>query len=196
MTCSFVYLFSKRANPLPALSLSSGVFNSHTELFWSMLGKVFAMQLVNGGTCVVPTGFAARWVSCSQLLYEVKQLQWALCFVCSAWQSQGGLFFGWGAICFCWASVTYVLQLPFWPSPPLFQSVLQWKSWHNLTMWRCLLLMNVLSHLWLNVSTSLIMFLLPELIRAGMTPSSTRPWLAFSPVSSQGGLSCNWRGIE
>lgn len=55
---------------------------------------------------------------------------------------------------------------------PLFQYVLPCKSWHILTMWRCLLLMNILSHFWLNVSTSLIRFLLPQLIRAGVTHSS------------------------
>lgn len=54
---------------------------------------------------------------------------------------------------------------------PLFQYVLQWKSWHILTLWWYLLLMSILSDFWLNVSTSLIKFLLPELIRGGVTHS-------------------------
>lgn len=55
---------------------------------------------------------------------------------------------------------------------PHFQYVLQWKSWHILTVRWCLLLMNILSDFWLNVSTALIRFLLPELIRGGVTHSS------------------------
>lgn len=76
---------------------------------------------------------------------------------------------------------------------PLFQHAFQLKSWHNLTIWQHLLLMSILSDFWLNVSTSLIRLLLPELISGGVRLLHG-PWLAFSPAASQGGWSSCWTG--
>lgn len=93
-----------------------------------------------------------------------------LCLQCM--EDSGRVTFWLGRYLFFLSLCHICFAIAFLAFLPLFQYVLQWKCWHILKMWRCLLLMNVLSHFWLSVSTSLITFLLPELIRAGVTHSS------------------------
>lgn len=167
MTCAFVYLFSKRANPLPALSMSfrplvclTHILNCFHQCWarclpWSLWMTVwYHMSLLHttalwGGT--VPVCL----VLCLQCVGE-----------------SGRVIFWLGSYIFLLSLCHICFAIAFLASFPLFQYVLQWKSWHIRTMWRCILVMNILSHFWLNISTSLVTFLLPELIRAAVTPSS------------------------
>lgn len=168
----FVFLFSKRANPLPALSLSfrplvclTHILNCF-HLCWArflpcgLWMTIWYLQVHNQMSLLHS---AALWG-------ETVLVCLVLCLQCLG--ESGRVIFWLGSYLFLLSLCHICFAIAFLAFLPLFQHVLQWKCWHILKMWRCLLLMNILSHFWLSVSTSLIMFLLPELIRAGVTHSS------------------------